>query len=154
MGAKTSLQYYTANTRHEDLCATIVKALKDSGGSSSDYQNVVIELQSLQAVLAHLEALQPSTTNINHVNAIRGMALACKLPLQDFLSKIRRYESSLGPFAKHSIQAASRKARWAVFVDGEVKKLRGMVTAKVVSINLLLALHTSYVFMARRGECD
>jgi hypothetical protein len=93
--------------------------------------------------LSRLAALEPNESNINHVNAIRGMALACRLPLQEFLSKIEQYEKTLGPWARNSFSSASRKAKWAVFVSDEVKKIRAIVAAKTISINLLLAAHTS-----------
>ena len=71
------------------------------------------------------------------------MALACRLPLQDFLAKIQKYESSMGAFAGKSIKGAGHKAKWAVFLADEVEKLRALVSAKVLSINLLLNTHAS-----------
>ena len=72
------------------------------------------------------------------------MAMACQWPLQEFLSKIAQYESSLGHYAKlHPLQRAGQSARWAIYVEGEAEKLRAVVAAKHISINLLLALQTS-----------
>ena len=71
------------------------------------------------------------------------MALACVLPLQDFLAKIRKYEASMGAFASCSVKGAANKTKWAVFVAEEVQKLRAMVSAKVLSITLLLNTHVS-----------
>ena len=55
----------------------------------------MFELGSLKRVLRHLEAIEPTKENVHHINAIRGMALACQFPLQDFLSRIAKYESSM-----------------------------------------------------------
>lgn len=121
-----------------DLCVKVGKALKDSGGASSEYQHVIIELGGLEKVLAHLEALEPSENNVHHVNAIRGMALGCQFPLRDFLDKIWKYESTMGPFASKSFRGAGQKAKWAIFIAEEVRKLRA-----VISIDLLLATHAS-----------
>jgi hypothetical protein len=71
------------------------------------------------------------------------MALACRLPLQDFLVKIQKYESSMGSFATKSMKGAGQKAKWAVYIADEVQKLRMLVSGKVLSINLLLATHAS-----------
>jgi hypothetical protein len=71
------------------------------------------------------------------------MALACRLPLQDFLAKIHRYESGMGAFASRSIKGAGQMAIWAVYMKEEVQKLRALISAKVLSINLLLATHAS-----------
>lgn len=127
-----------------DLIRKISKALKETGGASSEYQDAVIELKGLKHALQHLEALEPTEDNVSHVNAIRGMALACKLPLQDFMTKLEKYESSLGPWVnRKSFQTAGRKARWALSFGQEVEKLRALVAAKQISINLLLAMHSS-----------
>jgi len=110
------------------LVKKISKALKETGGASSEYQQVVIELKGLKNALRHLEALEPSEDNVNHVNAIRGMALACQLPLREFLANFERYESSMGPFAAtRSFRGAGRKAKWALAVTGEVEKLRALI---------------------------
>jgi hypothetical protein len=127
-----------------DLVRKVGKALKASGGAAQEYQHVIIELKGLEAVLQHLEALEPTEDNISHVNAIRGMALACQLPLRDFLSKLEKYETSLSPFADRAMfRGAHHKAKWAVLVATEVDKLRNLIAAKVLSINLLLAMHAS-----------
>ncbi|EXJ78744.1 hypothetical protein A1O1_09146 [Capronia coronata CBS 617.96] len=119
------------------------KGPQTAGGASDDYQHALIELEGLQLALARLQALEPTESNVNQVNAIRGMALACRLPLQEFLTKLQRYEAQLGPRAAGSLKAGGRKAKWAVFITQDVYKLRGMASAKVLSINLLLATHAS-----------
>lgn len=126
------------------LVKKVSKALKDAGGASSEYQQVVIELKGLKNALRHLEGLEPTEDNARHVNAIRGMALACQLPLREFLTKLERFESSMGPFASgQPFRGAGRKAKWAVAVAGDVEKLRALIAAKVIGINLLLATHSS-----------
>ncbi|KAL8875783.1 MAG: hypothetical protein Q9198_005908, partial [Flavoplaca austrocitrina] len=127
-----------------NLIRKITKALKETGGAASEYQDAVVELTGLQHALQHLEALQPTQDNAGQVNAIRGMALACKIPLQDFMTKLDKYEESLGPWAHgSSLGGLGRKTRWAVSFSKEVEKLRAMVAGKQISINLLLATHSS-----------
>lgn len=127
-----------------DLIRKISKALKETGGASPEYQDAVLELNGLKHVLQHVEALEPTEDNLGHVNAIRGMALACRLPLQEFLKELDKYEGSLGPWAhRSSVGDFGRKARWAVSFGKEVDKLRAIVVAKQISINLLLAAHSS-----------
>ncbi len=122
----------------------ISKALKETGGASAEYQHAVIELKGLKHALQHLETLECTEDNISHVNAIRGIALACQLPLQDFMKKLEKYESSLGPWTdRTSFRSAGRKMRWAVSFGPEVEKLRALVAAKLININLLLATHSS-----------
>lgn len=127
-----------------DLIKTVSKSLRESGGASNEYQHTVVELKSLEHIIQHLAALQPSEGNIQYVNAVRGMALACQIPLQDFMSKLAKYETSLGPFANHTATRGTRhKVKWALFFREEVDKLRALVTAKHISITLLLASQSS-----------
>ncbi|KAH7066890.1 hypothetical protein BKA63DRAFT_130333 [Paraphoma chrysanthemicola] len=128
-----------------NLIHKVSTALKDKSGAANEYQQILIELESLARTLKHLEALQPTESNAAHVNAIRGMALTCRWPLQDFLEKIRKFERTMGVFATgvNPAKAFGRKARWAVFMTDEVARLRTAIGAKVLSINLLLAMHTS-----------
>jgi hypothetical protein len=133
-----------------DLIHKVSNALKDAGGASSEYQQVILELNGLKRALSHLGKIEPTAETASHVNAVRGMALACQLPLQEFLAKIDKYESSLGPLARRRpLRGMGRKAGWALLEQGEVDKLRAMIAAKVVSINLLLATYVALVFGAR-----
>ena len=126
------------------LIRKISKALKETGGASAQYQDAVVELKGLKHALQHLEALEPTEDKVGHVNAIRGMALACKLSLQEFMTKLEKFELSLGPWTHRSAFAgAGRKTQWAVSFGQEVEKLRALVAAKQISINLLLAMHCS-----------
>jgi hypothetical protein len=61
---------------------------------------VTFELYSLENALQRLLALELTESNINHVNVMRCMALACRFPLNQFLGKIKPYEASLGSYAK------------------------------------------------------
>ncbi|CAG8970730.1 hypothetical protein HYALB_00001512 [Hymenoscyphus albidus] len=112
-------------------------------GASSEFQHVMLELGALQKILSQLAALTPNEHNAHHVNAIRGMALACQVPLQEFLVKIEHYEKTLGPWARTSLSVAAKKAKWAVFVAEDVVKFRALISAKIISINLLLCLQIS-----------
>lgn len=123
----------------------ISKALKRTGGASTEYQLAIIELKGLENVLRHLESLEPNQDNERHINAIRGMALACQLPLRDFLTKLEKYEASLGPFSPPQwFRGLPQKSKWAVTFAEEVEKMRALVAAKAVSISLLLAMDLSY----------
>ena len=113
MDLASSLCWTRLTTWHTiDLVRKIIKALKETGGASSEYQAAVIELKGLKHALQYVQALEPTEDNLSHVNAIRGMALACQLPLRDFMTKLEKYESSLGPWADRTgYRGAGRKAR-------------------------------------------
>ncbi|KAF2464136.1 uncharacterized protein BDR25DRAFT_243095 [Lindgomyces ingoldianus] len=126
------------------LIKRVSDALKTAGGAAEDYQHVVIELEGLDRALKAVAALNPNESNALHVNAIRGMALSCQLPLRQFLKRLQSYERSLGPFApRNSASGAFRKAKWATSQEENIQVLRAVIAAKVTSINLLLNLQIS-----------
>ena|SRR5579862_4674727 len=121
------------------LIVKVSKALKESGGAPEDYQQVVQELNALELILLQLEALKPSDENVGYVNAIRCLALACRHLLEAFLTKIKKFENSLGvQSTRNRLMSSQRKAQWAVFMSAEVPKLRAVFVAKVLSIQTLL----------------
>ena len=135
---------WTSTDENTVLVNKVRESLKDVGGAASEYQSTVIELENLATTLSHLEALQPNEDNIHHVNAIRAMAMACKFPLEEFRRKMMRYELSLGPFARRkSLYTIGQKTKWSVIFAEEVEKLRALIAAKHVSINLLLGMQAS-----------
>ena len=135
---------WTSIDETTDLINKVRKSLKDAGGAANEYQSAVIELENLATTLSHLEALQPDEDNAQHVNAIRAMAMACKFPLEEFRRKMARYESSLGPLARRkSLHTFGQKTKWSVTFAEDVEKLRALVAAKHISINLLLGMQTS-----------
>ena len=80
------------------------------------------------------------------------MALACQLPLRDFLMKVEKYEASLGPFSSPQwFRGLPQKSKWAVAFGEEVDKMRALIAAKTVSISLLLATDLSYEATFSKG---
>lgn len=72
--------------------------------------------------------------NANHVNATRGVALTCRIPLQEFSIKLQKYKTSLWPFnvrQRGPLKAVGRKSQWAIFMSEEVAGLRAAISAKV-----------------------
>ncbi|KAF2821056.1 tannase-domain-containing protein [Ophiobolus disseminans] len=136
----------------------VVIALRDACGAISEYQQVIMEIEGLQDALTRLAALEPAENNIDHVNAIRGMALACTLPLQDFLLKMKRFKDAMSPFTTTKTMRSSRKkVQYAVSMSDEVKTIRAMISEKVISINLILATHASETLSrteAKEGMSD
>ncbi|KAI9836029.1 MAG: hypothetical protein M1819_001640 [Sarea resinae] len=138
--------FISAIESSSELIAKICKALKTAGGAAAEYQQAIIELRSLEQVLRQLDRLEPTEGNIEHVNAIRCMALACRLPLLDFLAKLEKYDGSLTLSAPRLSSTSLRhKAKWAVSLAENVEKLRALVAGKVVSINLLLSTHSMQI---------
>ena len=91
-------------------------------------------------------ALEPTESNIQHVNAIRGAALTSILALQEFLTKLEKFECSMSPFAAKktfTMSRAGRQAQYALFMADEIEKMRAVIYGNVIRINVLLATHAS-----------
>ncbi|KAK6369285.1 hypothetical protein LTS17_009625 [Exophiala oligosperma] len=126
------------------LIVKVGKALRTVDGASFEYQQLDIELQGLKRTLETIQTLQPTEDNISHLDAIRCLALTCQIPLNAFLQRLQKFEQRLGPFAKRSALGGTiRKSQWALQMGQEVQKLRAMISAKVLSLNLLLSVQNA-----------
>lgn len=123
------------------IIADIISSLQEAGGSKSEYQELVRELESLQHALRHLDKLQPSSSSTN-VDSIKYAALSCRRPLEEFLAKIKRFDKSLGVWGKQGpIKSAAGKLRWSFGQEDEIRKLQSYLNIHVGTINILLAEH-------------
>lgn len=124
------------------LIVDITSCLKDAGGSKSEYQELLRELDCLHRALLHLDQLQlhgPSSTNLA---SIKSTALSCQYPLQEFLEKIKKYDKSLGLQSKEgAFRGAGDKLGWAFGQKAEISKLQGYLNSHIGTINILLAVH-------------
>lgn len=129
------------------LTKKISKALRETGGASTECHLVLQDLHSLQQILEVLQHLRPLRGDLSHVNAIRGMALTCLMPLKEFSEKIdRSYESAFIAGSQSGLFKNGRKrVKWALFAADEVARFRAVLAAKVVSITLLLGVFNRYV---------
>jgi hypothetical protein len=122
------------------VLADIVKALRATGGASSEYQAVAAELESLDRVLQRIAGLKP-TTNHDSLNTIRALVLQCQLPLRQFLKEMQKFEIPLGAMSNRSAcSSMSRKALWAMSVSKKVEKLKAAIGPQLATINALLEL--------------
>ena len=120
----------------------ISKALREAGGAATEYRIVRQDLQLLRQVLELTQNLQPSNANAGHINALRGMALTCLVPLKEFAEKLEsRYSSALSlRSTKGALSRSGGKVQWAVIATEEVSKLRAIIAAKIVTRSMLLGL--------------
>ncbi|KAI9776512.1 MAG: hypothetical protein M1839_009546 [Geoglossum umbratile] len=111
------------------LIANIASSLRDSGGSKSEYQEVLRELDTLQRALTYVTSLKKGEAAV----------LACQYPLTEFYSKIQKYEPSLGlGKADGKVKDLATKVSWGFRMKVEVEKLRGILSLHAGTINMLL----------------
>ena len=82
------------------LIIKIVKTLKDTKESKSDYQHLVSDLNNLKFVFEQLEeftSIADGAIERSHKNAIRGLASKYRGNLQELLDRVHKFDQSLGP---------------------------------------------------------
>jgi hypothetical protein len=116
-----------------NLIKNIVTCLKASGGSASEYQELMRELDGLQSALEGIEHLKASPEQTPTVNGIKVAALNCQYILRDFSTKLEAYEKSL---------AIGKTCGWVV--DSKKKIEYGLaMKVDVQNLRTYLMMHTS-----------
>jgi preprotein translocase subunit SecE len=120
-------------------------ALRETGGSRDEFQHILVDLQQLEIILEQLNrGAWDHGGDAGHLNAIKGMASTCQVPLRAFLTKIEKYKvlqaKELGSF-RARLKGEARKVQWAVTMKEEVEKFRAVIVATFVTIILLIQPH-------------
>ena len=124
------------------LVIRVSNSLQDSRGASTEYQHVMIYLQGLQKMLVRLQSLQPGSNNTQMIEQARLLAFSCMIPLQNFLTDIEKYKTSLGNGrTTRSASTLIRSAQWGIFMEDKLAKLRSSISAEVLSLILLLGFN-------------
>lgn len=120
------------------LISQITLSLQEAGGSKSDYQELLRELESLGRALNYIENLSSRSVSSATLDSIKCAALICRHPLEEFLAKAQTYESSLGIWSKNGVKSRAKQVDWAFRRKEDIRKLRDYLSLHVNSINMLL----------------
>ncbi|KAF2654207.1 hypothetical protein K491DRAFT_601332 [Lophiostoma macrostomum CBS 122681] len=126
------------------LVHDVIQSLQDVGGAKSDYQEIIRELYSLNKALRHLDGLQSDSSGQDRTfQSIKFAALSCRRPLEQFLAKSKKFDSTLDVRAKtQTTKSVFRKLQWGLGMKSEVTKLQGYLNLHVSTINILLSEHS------------
>ncbi|KAI9712502.1 MAG: hypothetical protein M1812_006918 [Candelaria pacifica] len=121
------------------VIAKASNALKEAGGSVSEYQEVLQYLNGLLLTLQHLQNLNIQPTNPAILNAIRAQCASSEQPILEFVGNIQEFEKALGvQSSKNAISGSHKKVQWGLFVTKRVEQLRNKIGANLEMIHLLL----------------
>ena len=122
------------------LIKDIVKCLKSSGGSTSEYQELMLELDGLQSALTKIEHLKGSAKQMQTIDGIKVVALSCKYVLSNFLEKLETYDKSLeyGKTRGWVIDSA-KKIKWELAMKTDVRNLRTYLLAHASNLKMMLS---------------
>ena len=124
-----------------NLLHKVVVALKDTGGASSDYQEVSSFLNVLTVTLQHLKALQAAPLDPDLAKNLEKLCEQVQGPLEPFCERIRTsFERDLGADSvKANIWAAGRELQWALSTSKKVKELREKIGGPIAAIGVVLS---------------
>ena len=132
-----------------NIAIDVIKACKDTGGASSQYERVLVEFETYLALLRKLQDPNvPTTAEINR------LASSCEQPVQQFVTKIEKHRRSLAKSAgshdpvHHTaryLRTFPRKAQWAVVAKKTVEELRLGIGPNLSAIGLLIELESRRV---------
>lgn len=121
------------------LIKDIVKCLRSSGGSASEYQELMRELDGLQNALTKIENLRGSAKQTPSINGIKVAALNCQYVLRNFLKKLEEYEKSFEyEKTRGLVVDSTKKVKYELAMKTEVQNLRTYLTMHTGSLNLRL----------------
>lgn len=124
-----------------ELTIKIGKAIRETGGATTEYRLASQDIQFLRHVLE-------SHKLCSHVAQMLAMSMRYRgwysraLSLREFAEKLdNRYSSALSVgSAKNAFSRSGKKAQWAISAAEEVSKFRAIIAAKVVTISIQLGV--------------
>jgi hypothetical protein len=131
-----------------ELTHKAAKALRNTSGASGQYQQALLDLELIGSVLRRVQGLAPASASQELIRAIQLCGLACHVPLEHFLQKIKKLEPHLD-FDRTSssadflnIKKSTNKLRWAIVLEQDVAKLKASIGPVIEIINTLLQLES------------
>lgn len=125
------------------LIANLVSALRST--SSEEYRDLVSELDSLQETLTRLQNINCTDDQRAEVEALKAAAVSCKSQIDDFATKLEKFESlSKGSISGKSknerAKAYFRKLEWGFTMQDEVVKMKTRIAAHVGYLDMRMMI--------------
>ena len=93
------------------LVSTVIDALSENGGSSSELKDLLRQLYSLETALREVRLLEVDERLYAEVLALKQSAAQCQLTIFDFLKSVELYHPHLlsGDIAERSLHSKWKK---------------------------------------------
>ena len=131
-----------------ELIHKAAKALRSVSGATEQYQQTLLDLSLIESVLRRVQSLTPATASDETIRTVQLCSLACHVPLDHFLHRIRKLERHLN-FESHAhatdilgIKKGSHKLQWAIVLEQDVAKLKAGISPGIDIINTLLQVES------------
>ncbi|KFY10924.1 hypothetical protein V492_04776 [Pseudogymnoascus sp. VKM F-4246] len=136
------------------LIKQIVAELQGTGEAAPTYQDLILELEAIGRALSQLESLQPVHHELFQLTAIRAMVATCKRPLEEFLSKIQKFDRRLGVFGakENRITGLLRRLQFSLMYKDDIRELRSKLSSHLRITNVRLTTQAVISLMEASGE--
>jgi hypothetical protein len=122
------------------LVGTVIDALRETSHSTSTFENVVDELEALDAALKSVRQLEFEESQRFEKLALYQVAAQCQRSIDAFWTRIHKYQPHLSKGGTDSrLKDGWAKIRWAVCEQGEVDTFRAEIHGHTSSIQVLVA---------------
>ncbi|KAL5350845.1 hypothetical protein ACLOAV_004416 [Pseudogymnoascus australis] len=122
-----------------ELVATVIDALRESGGASSEYREIVRQLYSLETALIRVKRLEVDPAQNAELVSLQQAAAQCQQTIDDFLKKVQKYQPHLRAGCSSSrLKDGWMKIQWAVCKKEDVARFKADLVGHTESIQLLL----------------
>ena len=128
-----------------ELVATVIDALRESGGSSQRYRELISELLSLETALIQVKSLELHPSQNAEKNALHSAASQCQRTISEFWQAIQKYHPSLARSGNLTLKGQWIKIKWTLLKEDDVEKFKADLRGHTGSINLLLSSCRMYV---------
>jgi hypothetical protein len=123
---------------------TICRALRENGGAASEYQSTVKLLELITAILERAQLHVSIRTQNPEIpvllNALCAQSAVCYTFVQNFTSRVSRYDPSLGKTAPRGFKGIWSKAKWAQWFSSELSTTWQEIGKMVAMIQTTMAL--------------
>jgi hypothetical protein len=127
----------------------VTQVLWDSKGSSTQYRELMDELQSLHRALILIEDAVQRCEHTPLVTTVYAEVNGCRLAMRAWLDNINRYRK---PLSSTGIGGLWGKVWWALWESDELEALRKTLCNRNQRLTMLLAALTSYVIRVLHSD--
>ena len=122
-----------------NLVKDVIQALSESRGSSKEYVELRMQLESLELALNQIDSQFPGIEETTHRVALVSAVTTCRGLVNDFLQDIEKYHVPLSHKGPKSVwKDTLRKIQWRISISEELVAFRGKVAFHVNTIGMLL----------------
>ncbi|KAF2796948.1 hypothetical protein K505DRAFT_415400 [Melanomma pulvis-pyrius CBS 109.77] len=120
--------------------ASVVNALKETGGAASEYQQAFEYWKGLLVSYQHLQHLHAYCLDPTLLDEIRGLAVLTEEPIHAYIKRIHaEFGTAMQLNARDTqkrISVLLKKAKWAIHSSAKDEKLRMQMSARLQTMQL------------------